>query len=440
MQHAARKICDITTASGLKALLALCEPLLAEIHQCLPADRSELVRKAIEKLHRELEFDELHIELLDGIGFRALQARNAGLAFDNVRFVVHLNSASQIEREKEGRWPAGPNDLFLDYMERYCYEHADAHDGRGGWLDEHIETYRWEKRAPTVIAAIDRPLVTVGIAHFNLGRYLPDTLLSLAEQTYQNLEVIIVDDGSTEAASIEAIARLQRQYPRFRFLRQPNSGIGATRNRLLAEARGEFFIPMDADNIARPAMVETFVKAITRNPGLSAMTCYFQAFADEALDRLIYAHRPTGGPHALSCIRNVYGDANAIFRTADFREVGGYETDRGTSCEDWEAYVKLIHAGKRIDVIPEYLFRYRHRVEGFSRATNWFDNHQRVLRQFNSINRLPARDAALAWTALLGFHRENVRLNERLRSFHYRTADALIAPFRWLKRFLKRHS
>ena len=108
--------------------------------------------------------------------------------------------------------------------------------------------------------------------------------------------------------------------------------------------------------------------------------------------------------------------------------------------EDWEAYVKLIHAEKRIDVIPEYLFLYRHREAGFSRATNWFANHQRVLRQFNSINLLPARDAAVAWTALLGFHRENVRLEERLRSFHYRAADALIAPLRWSKRFLKRHS
>ncbi len=440
MQHSARKICDVTTASGLKALLAACEPLLAEIHECPPADRSELVRAALGKLRFELDFNELHIGLLGGIGFRTLQARNAGLGFDNVRFVVHLNSASQIEREKEARWPAGPDDLFLDYMERYCYEHADAHVGRGGLLDEHIEAHRWEKQPLAVNSAIDHPLVTVGIAHFNLGRYLSEALQSLAEQTYRHLEVIVVDDGSTEAASIEAIARLEREYPRFRFLRQANSGIGATRNRLLAEARGEFFIPMDADNIARPAMVETFAKAITRNPGLSAMTCYFHAFANEAPDRLIYAHRPAGGPHALSCIRNVYGDANAIFRTADFREVGGYETDRGTSCEDWEAYVKLIHAGKSIDVIPECLFLYRHREAGFSRATNWFANHQRVLRQFDGISQLPARDAALVWTALLGFHRENVRLNERLRSFHYRTVDALIAPFRWVKRLFKRHS
>ena len=431
------KVCDITTESGLKALLATSEPPIAEIHSCLPADCSEQVRRALEKLDH---CEEVHFGLLGGLGFRALQARNAGLAFENVRFVVHLDSCSQVEREKQSRWPTGPDDLFLDYLERYCFENADSHDVRSNSLDNHIQTQRWQHRSPKLTSTTSHPLVTVGIAHFNLGRYLPEALRSLAEQTYQSINVIVVDDGSTEAASIEAVAKLERQYPHYRFLRQANAGIGATRNRLLAEARGEFFIPMDADNIARPAMVETFVKAMSRNPDLSAMTCYFHAFTDVAPEQFIYAHRPVGGPHALSCIRNVYGDANGIFRTAEFREVGGYETDRGTSCEDWEAYVKLIHAGKRIDVIPEYLFLYRHREAGFSRVTNWFANHQRVLRQFNNVNQLSACDAAVVWTSLLGFHQENIRLNEQLQSLHYRVADVLVAPLRWLKRLLKRHS
>ena len=80
------KVCDITTESGLKALLATSEPPIAEIHSCPPADRSEQVRRALEKFDR---CDEVHISLLGGLGFRALQARNAGLAFEHVRFVVN---------------------------------------------------------------------------------------------------------------------------------------------------------------------------------------------------------------------------------------------------------------------------------------------------------------------------------------------------------------
>ncbi|HEY3789057.1 MAG TPA: glycosyltransferase family A protein, partial [Urbifossiella sp.] len=162
--------------------------------------------------------------------------------------------------------------------------------------------------------------MTVGIAHYNLGDYLPAALASLTAQSYTNLEVIIIDDGSTQADSIATFKAMEARYPQCRFLRQANAGIGATRNRCLAEARGEFFIPMDADNIARPEMVEKFVSAIQSNPALSAMTCYYLAFFESSAaepSEFLYAGRPIGGPHTLSCIRNIYGDANGIFRTAE---------------------------------------------------------------------------------------------------------------------------
>ena len=386
------------------------ESLVGEVHDCPVADRSESVRRALEKLHVNHRFSEIHFPRLGGLAFRTLQARNAGLQFDDVEIVIGSGRTSREIRESHQCWPAGPDDLILDHMEQYS---SDSH------------------RTPSR----GTPLVTVGIAHFNLGRYLPAALESLAKQTYSNLEIIVIDDGSTQPESIAAIQQMELAHPNVRFLRQGNAGIGATRNRLLAEARGEYFIPMDADNIARPEMVSTFVKAMNRNPSLSAMTCFFLAFAEgielggltPPARPFMYAYRPVGGPHALSCIRNVYGDANGIFRTADFHAAGGYGTDRGTSCEDWEAYVKLIHAGKRIDVVPEYLFHYRHREAGFSRATNWFANHQRVMRQF------PEEQ----WSALLGFQQENLRLQEKLKAPRYRIADAIhnaiAVPYRWFK-------
>src|SRR5262249_54455418 len=136
------------------------------------------------------------------------------------------------------------------------------------------------------------------------------------------------------------------------------------------------------------------------------------------------AHR---GPHLLASLRNVYGDGNALFRTADLRAVGGYETDRDTSCEDWEVFVKLANAGHRIDVLPEHLFYYRHREAGFSRVTSRYRNHQRVLRQFRRLDRLPVADQATLWDALAGFHhqhellrRENEALRLRLGSLRHR--------------------
>jgi glycosyltransferase involved in cell wall biosynthesis len=288
------------------------------------------------------------------------------------------------------------------------------------------------------------PLVTVGIAHYNLGRYLPETLAALAAQSYPNLEVIVIDDGSTDAHSLDVFGEMERRYPQWHFLRQANVGIGATRNRCLELAKGEFFIPVDADNISKPEMVERFVSALRRNPGLDAMTCYFLAFPDGAYNpprEFLHALRPTGGPYPLAAIRNVYGDANAIFRTAAFRAVGGYETDRGTSCEDWEAFVKLVHAGRRIGVVPEHLFYYRHLPAGFSRRTSWFKNHQRVLRQFTNRDVLPPGEAEVLWTALLGFHLRLEQLRTAPKPLRYRVADAvawMMGRANWPVRMLRK--
>jgi glycosyltransferase involved in cell wall biosynthesis len=308
---------------------------------------------------------------------------------------------------------------------------------RGG---ERPEALLADRRTPVVDPPAQRdphrsgspPLVTVAIAHYNLGTYLPETLASLAAQTYANLEVLVIDDGSTDPSSCAVFAEQERLYPQFRFLRQANAGIGATRNRGLAEARGEFFIPMDADNIACPHMVETLLTALQRNPDLSAMTCFCLAFEearDIARDDFQYAYRPTGGPHVLASLKNVYGDANAILRTEAFRAVGGYETDRDSSWEDLEAFVKLVNAGHKIDTVPEYLFYYRHLETGFSRVTDRYLNQRRVLRQYFHIDRLPTAEGIALWTALVSLQKRNDALALRLASLRYRVADNVHAVF-----------
>ncbi len=289
-----------------------------------------------------------------------------------------------------------------------------------------------EERATIAATSEDKPLVSVAIAYYNLGAHLPDTLASLAAQTYPNVDVLVINDGSTDPHARQVFAEQQALYPQFRFVSQDNAGIGATRNRGLAEARGEYFIPMDADNIARPHMIETFVSAIRKNPDLAALTCFCLAFKDPSdlqNQEFDYAYRPTGGPHILASIKNIYGDANAIFRTEIFRAVGGYETDRDSSWEDLEAFVKLVNAGHRMDTIPEYLFYYRHLETGFSRITDTYLNQRRVLRQYYQLNNLPVAEGMALWTALVSLQKRNDALALRLTSLRYRVADHVHSLF-----------
>lgn len=421
------------------------------VHGPCPSDAGDRVRRALERLHEQHSFTAVVFPARGGLGFRVLQARDAGLSLPGVTLAVYLDSCSAWLRDRAGRWPSGLEELELDYLERSAFERADVQLARSPELLEHIRANGWAVSndiptggLPEAIAAARRhpvappaataePLVTVCVPHCNLGRYLPQTLESLAAQTYRRLEVLVIDDGSTDADSRAVFAAQCERFPHFRFLTQTNSGIGATRNRGLAEAAGEYFVPMDADNVARPEMVARLVAGIQHRPELAALTCYFLAFTDDAdLDRGVYryAFRPTGGPRVLASLRNVYGDATAIYRTEAFRAVGGYETDRDTSFEDWEAFVKLAQAGFGIDVLPAVLFYYRHREEGFSRVTRQYANHERVLRRLRQEERLPVAERIALWNALVGFHRTMDTLSARSRGLRHRVADGVYATCR----------
>ncbi len=323
----------------------------------------------------------------------------------------------------EQRWPTA-HDLLLDYCERYAREHADRPQGRAG---------RSLRLAPGSQGT--GPLVTVSVAYYNLAPYLEAALASLAAQSYPAVETLVINDGSTGADANHVFREMQARYPQYRFLSQENAGIGATRNRGLSLAQGKYFLPMDADNVAHPDMVRLFVNAMERNPDLAAATCYFLAFresSDLAAGRYAYVCKPTGGPRVLGALHNVYGDGNAIFRTDALRAVGGFETDRDTSFEDWEVFVKLTNAGFTIDVVPECLFCYRHRDASFSRVTSDYRNHQRVLRRFVEVEQWAADERHTLWNLLAGTHHrltqaedERRTLQRRLASRRYRLSDRL---------------
>ncbi|HCG03192.1 MAG TPA: hypothetical protein DEV93_21960, partial [Chloroflexi bacterium] len=107
------------------------------------------------------------------------------------------------------------------------------------------------------------------------------------------------------------------------------------------------------------------------------------------------------------------------------------------SFEDWEAYLKLAHAGGRIDVVPDYLFYYRHLPTGFSRTTSQAANYGRIQRQFARLEWLPAEDRESLWSLLAGLYDQARALEVRQRSRRYRIADWLAARVSWGRGMLR---
>ena len=401
---------------------------------------------ALRQLHERFRFDVIQFPERGGLGFRAIQAKQTGQAFADAQLVTTEHGGTRSLRDAREQWLVQPEELTLDYMERYTLLHAD-HTQTAQMASGHEQGMRSALACVSGSQAV-QPLVTICVPYFNLHEFLEETLDSIAQQTYSNLDVIVINDGSTEAEAVAVFERMRSRFPHFRFVEQANAGIGATRNRGMQMAGGEYFLPVDADNIADPEMVCRFVMGMQHHRDIAAMTCYFLAFresADVADGRFAYAYKPTGGPRILGCLQNIYGDGNAIFRTEALRAVGGFETDRDTSFEDWEVFVKLVNLGRRVEVLPDFLFYYRHRDAGFSRVTNAYRNQQRVLRRFTEIECLPEHERALLWNWLVGSQQrlaeletENNALKENSAGRPYRAVTALSKAMKRLRQATSR--
>ncbi|WOO41269.1 glycosyltransferase [Rubellicoccus peritrichatus] len=266
--------------------------------------------------------------------------------------------------------------LTLDVS--HAYSAATANHS---WSEYH-DTLQPLAKAPKA----EQPLVSICIPYYNHPVYLPQLLESVDRIEYPNFEVIICNDGSPSPEANEVFAQMKKHYdrPNWTFLEKENGGVGHTRNHAAARAKGDYIVFMDADNLAKPPMLSTMVEAIQRS-GADCLTCYFTAFEADTPptgdEDIAYIYRPIGGSVAFGIVENVFGDANFIITREAFEGVGGFTPVRNASNEDWEILLNLAYAGYDVDIIPREIFWYRFLETGFSRVTNHYTNHQRVVRR-----------------------------------------------------------
>src|ERR1051325_3761742 len=110
------------------------------------------------------------------------------------------------------------------------------------------------------------PKVSVIITCYDLGRYLDEAVASVLAQTYQDFEIVIVDDGSTDPATQALLADYRR--PKTRVIRPAHKGVMAARNLAIASATGEFLCALDADDRLRPTYFEKAIAKFDADPDL----------------------------------------------------------------------------------------------------------------------------------------------------------------------------
>jgi glycosyltransferase involved in cell wall biosynthesis len=127
---------------------------------------------------------------------------------------------------------------------------------------------------------MSRPLITVVIGAYNAERYLAEAIESVLAQTYRNLELIVVDDGSTDRTGEIA----QRYGDPVRCIRQENGGMAASRNRAIPEARGDYLAFLDADDRFPPDKLEQQLAVFEADPELDVVYGHVTEFLSPDLD------------------------------------------------------------------------------------------------------------------------------------------------------------
>jgi len=212
--------------------------------------------------------------------------------------------------------------------------------------------------------AIDE-LISVIVPAYNAEEFIARTLESILRQTHQNIEVLVVDDGSKDSTPdiVEAYAKAD---PRVRLIQQKNGGVARARNTGIAEARGELVAPCDADDLWSPDKLASQL-AIFRSSGSDTGLVYCWTAVINQHDMVMnYDSHPSDSGWVFNrmCKGNLIGNGSACLMSKQaVLDAGGYDAslrDRSAQgCEDFKLYLRISQR-HTFGVMRAYAVGYRH--------------------------------------------------------------------------------
>ena len=244
------------------------------------------------------------------------------------------------------------------------YEVMAAH--RKVQLDERVR--QWARDNPRNI-----PKISVIMPCYNLGRYLDEAVDSVFDQTFQDFEIIIVNDGSSDSLTNELLKEYNR--PKVRVIAAEHKGVMHARNLAIEHARGECICALDADDVLERTYFEKAVKLLDEDDSVAFVSCWLKTFGDEEWiwqqDRC----------DLVALLGECTVATPSLVRKSALMVVGGYDASMPEQgYEDWDLWISLVEKGFSGKIIPEVLFFYRRRADSVSRACEKPETHLLLLR------------------------------------------------------------
>jgi glycosyltransferase involved in cell wall biosynthesis len=201
-----------------------------------------------------------------------------------------------------------------------------------------------------------KPLISVIIPNYNYGRYLSEAIDSVLNQSYAQVELIVVDDGSTD----DSEGVLRSYGDRLKWFRQQNQGVSAARNRGVQESQGEMIAFLDADDIWLPAKLEKQAQRLLSDPGLGLIHCGVEVVDERGGTVLVVLDGKEGWVASemfVTWMTVLAAGSSLLIPRHTFDAVGGFDVQLSTSA-DWD-FSYRISARQRVGFVPEVLIKTR---------------------------------------------------------------------------------
>ena len=238
----------------------------------------------------------------------------------------------------------------------------------------------------------NRPKVSVIIPTYNCAQYLSDAVESVLRQTVTDLEIIIVDDGSTDNTAEVVQPYLTRPQQNVRYHRQDNQGPGAARNAGIVMARAEYVAFLDADDCYGPRFIEESLECLQKN-GYDVVTP--QAYAREYSDgngrpgRVTVVVRdpfPVEHPDLYAALYERHiGSQEMVVRKECFDKCGLY--DDQCYLEDWDIWLRFAEHKLKLGLVPGRVPLWTYRVMDSGRWSNPQNESKRLLGQYAAVKK-----------------------------------------------------
>lgn len=329
---------------------------------------SYLIYKALEKIYPSENFDVILFasDITDsGI---SIQANMTLGKFEKAALVISSDNTGNFDKYNLlARYR-------LVYLQELAQNNADSTISSNSSSQDFQDLFNFKPKPFIRFNSLNpMPKVSVIIPFYNAHKYLEETLISIEKNAYPNKEIIIVNDGSTEKASINLLEQLEES-DKYKILHKSNGGLPAARNFGVKYATGNYLFFLDSDDIIDQDYLEKGINCLINNSNTSYVITYCNNITEDGKNLIyscpIYPNYPP--------LVAFGGSYSAIFRKEIFEK---FEYDEKLKTyEDWELYSNLSKNRCFGVVIPEFLFDYRRRPD--SLLSTFKGNEELQTRQY----------------------------------------------------------